>query len=180
MDRRIDERYDRQLAAGFLDEVGRLVADGLSPTAGQALGYRELAAHLDGRCGFEEAVEEAKRRTRRFARRQQRWFRRDPRIRWFPALAPDLAERVLAHCGIRMPKRAGSCDDGTVMTPPAAITLSKHHGLGNDFLIAVDPPRPLTAGDAVGWCDRRHGVGADGLIMATPVGLGGEPSTGGE
>jgi tRNA dimethylallyltransferase len=94
MDRRIDERYDRQLAEGFLAEVRALVERGLSPTAAQALGYRELAAHLDGRCTLEAAVDEAKRRTRRFARRQQRWFRRDPRIRWFPADAPDLADRV--------------------------------------------------------------------------------------
>lgn len=56
-----------------------------------------------------------------------------------------------------------------------AITLTKHHGLGNDFLIAVDPPRPLSATDAIAWCDRRQGIGADGLIQATPVG---EPSGG--
>jgi len=50
-----------------------------------------------------------------------------------------------------------------------AITLTKHHGLGNDFLIAVDPPRPLSSADAIAWCDRREGIGADGLIQATPV-----------
>ncbi len=96
MDRRIDQRYDQQLAAGFLDEV-RFLLDldpGWSSTASQALGYRELAAHLEGQCSLAEAVEEAKKRTRRFARRQQRWFRRDPRITWFPAAAPDLADRV--------------------------------------------------------------------------------------
>ena len=49
-----------------------------------------------------------------------------------------------------------------------AISLTKHHGLGNDFLIAVDPPRPLEPADAVRWCDRRRGVGADGLISLTP------------
>ncbi len=49
------------------------------------------------------------------------------------------------------------------------ITLTKHHGLGNDFLIAVDPPRPLGRDDAIAWCDRREGIGADGLIQATPV-----------
>lgn len=96
MDRRIDERYDRQVAEGFVEEVRDLVARGWSPTAAQALGYRELAAHLAGSCTLDEALEEAKRRTRRFARRQQRWFRRDPRIRWFPAGAPDLVERVEA------------------------------------------------------------------------------------
>ncbi len=59
--------------------------------------------------------------------------------------------------------------------PPSKrpITLTKHHGLGNDFLIAVDPARPLGADEAVLWCDRRLGIGADGLIVATP-----EPSDG--
>ena len=47
------------------------------------------------------------------------------------------------------------------------LTLTKHHGLGNDFLVAVDPPVVPTADDAVRWCDRRRGVGADGLIVAT-------------
>lgn len=55
-----------------------------------------------------------------------------------------------------------------------AITLTKHHGLGNDFLIAVAPAAQLSAGDVVAWCDRRRGVGADGLIMALP---GDEPGT---
>lgn len=52
------------------------------------------------------------------------------------------------------------------------ITATKHHGLGNDFLIAVEPGRPLTADDARHWCDRRRGIGADGLISAvrTPDG----------
>lgn len=94
MDARIDRRYDQQLADGFLDEVRGLVDQGLSPTAGQALGYRELAAHLRGECTLGEALEEAKRRTRRFARRQQRWFRRDPRIRWFPATDDALTDRL--------------------------------------------------------------------------------------
>ena len=50
----------------------------------------------------------------------------------------------------------------------AVISATKHHGLGNDFLIVVDPARQLTADDAVRWCDRRRGIGADGLISATP------------
>lgn len=94
LDRRIDARFDAQMAAGFLDEVDRVRRAGWGTTASQALGYKELALHLDGALSVEEALEEAKRRTRRFARRQQRWFRRDPRIRWFDALAPDLDEQV--------------------------------------------------------------------------------------
>ncbi|MBK9178859.1 MAG: tRNA (adenosine(37)-N6)-dimethylallyltransferase MiaA [Acidimicrobiales bacterium] len=99
-DRRIEERYAAQLAAGFLDEVRHLAArpGGLSRTARQALGYRELLAHLDGACELAEAVEVAVTRTRRFARRQDRWFRRDPRIRWLepPAGDPNPAALALA------------------------------------------------------------------------------------
>ncbi len=95
LDRRIAARYRTQLADGFLDEVERLASAGLSRTASQALGYRELVDHLHGLATLDEAIDEAVRRTRRFARRQQRWFRRDPRITWFPAEAPDLVDRVL-------------------------------------------------------------------------------------
>jgi tRNA dimethylallyltransferase len=101
--RRIEDRYRAQMAAGFLDETRRLVGDprGLSRTARQALGYAELIDHLGGGLPLDEAVELAVRRTRRFARRQASWFRRDPRIRWLevaddpasllPALATELA-----------------------------------------------------------------------------------------
>jgi tRNA dimethylallyltransferase len=84
LDARIEARITRQLDAGWLDEVRGLVArpGGWSRTAAQALGYRELADHLAGTCTLEEAVAATVARTRRFARRQERWFRRDPRIRW--------------------------------------------------------------------------------------------------
>lgn len=52
----------------------------------------------------------------------------------------------------------------------ASLTLTKHHGLGNDFLIAVDPGLTLRPDDAIAWCDRRRGIGADGLIAASPRG----------
>lgn len=94
MDRRINTRYDRQMAAGMLDEVRAVRRCGMSRTAAQALGYKELIEHLDGSATLEEALAEAKRRTRKFARRQQRWFRRDPRITWFNALSPDLVDEV--------------------------------------------------------------------------------------
>ncbi len=51
------------------------------------------------------------------------------------------------------------------ITNRLTISATKHHGLGNDFLIALDPPRSLVATDAIVWCDRRRGIGADGLIM---------------
>ena len=96
---RIAARYEAQMAAGFLGEVEGLRAaygERLSRTAGQALGYRELLAHLDGTCTLPEAVDEARRRTVRFSKRQERWFRRDPRIRWYEVNSVRLAEQVLA------------------------------------------------------------------------------------
>lgn len=82
---RVERRLHEQLDAGFVDEVravrGRAAV--VSRTAAQALGYRELAAHLDGECTLDEAVELAITRTRQFGVRQLRWFGRDPRIRWF-------------------------------------------------------------------------------------------------
>ncbi len=81
---RIAERYRDQVAAGFVAEV-RALADrpeGLSRTARQALGYRQLLAHIEGQASLEEALDQATRHTVRFARRQRAWFRRDPRIRW--------------------------------------------------------------------------------------------------
>lgn len=88
---RIEARYAEQMAAGFLDEVRNLRAhpQGMSRTAQQALGYRELLAHLDGELGLDEAVALAVQRTRRFARRQRAWFGRDPRIAWLAADAAD-------------------------------------------------------------------------------------------
>ncbi len=81
---RIEVRYHDQLDRGFLVEVERLRERpvGLSRTARQALGYKELLAHLDGDTTLDDAVDLAVRRTRRFARRQRAWFRRDPRITW--------------------------------------------------------------------------------------------------
>jgi tRNA dimethylallyltransferase len=84
VDTRIEERFAHWMDAGLLDEVRALAARpaGLSRTARQALGYRELLEHLEGRVPLVEAVERAVQRTRAFARRQWAWFRRDPRISW--------------------------------------------------------------------------------------------------
>jgi tRNA dimethylallyltransferase len=86
---RIEQRFAEQLKNGFVAEAASLLeryGDRLSRTASQALGYRELWAHLRGDTSFDEAVELALTRTRQFAVRQERWFRRDPRITW---LAPE-------------------------------------------------------------------------------------------
>lgn len=64
----------------------------------------------------------------------------------------------------------GGGTHGRTRADLTSITLTKHHGLGNDFLIAVDPALPLGPEQAARWCDRRRGVGADGLIAAEPHG----------
>ncbi|MFL6203982.1 MAG: tRNA (adenosine(37)-N6)-dimethylallyltransferase MiaA [Acidimicrobiales bacterium] len=95
---RIAARYAQQMAAGFVDEVRRLAADrrGLSRTARQALGYKELLAHLEGEASLEKALDLAIRRTGRFARRQWAWFRRDPRITWLDARPDTSVDDLLA------------------------------------------------------------------------------------
>ncbi|MGH9089145.1 MAG: tRNA (adenosine(37)-N6)-dimethylallyltransferase MiaA [Acidimicrobiales bacterium] len=82
VDRRIEERFRRWLDAGLVTEVRVLAGRGLARTARQALGYRELLAHVEEGVALAACVEAALRRTRAFARRQWSWFRRDPRIRW--------------------------------------------------------------------------------------------------
>lgn len=98
LDRRLEARLARQMDEGFLDEARMLMARpaGLSRTAAQAIGYRELFAHLSGECSLEAALAETLRRLKSFARRQESWFRRDPRITWLPAGGEHLADDVLA------------------------------------------------------------------------------------
>ena len=81
----IDRRVDRMMAQGLLDEVKGLKAKGYSRQlpAMQAIGYAQLLAYLEGEVPLEKAVEDIKRATRQFAKRQLTWFRRDERIRWF-------------------------------------------------------------------------------------------------
>jgi len=92
---RINARYQVQMANGFLDEVMALIGRDrpLGRTARQALGYRELLSHLEDGVPLDEALETARVRTRRFARRQLKWFERDPRIEWIE-LAPTGADSV--------------------------------------------------------------------------------------
>jgi tRNA dimethylallyltransferase len=89
---RIEARVTAMMAAGLLTEVEQLAAAGMSRTARQALGYKELLAHLDGAVSLDEAVATIVRRTRQFAVRQERWFRRDPRIRWHDVETDPVAE----------------------------------------------------------------------------------------
>jgi tRNA dimethylallyltransferase len=96
--RRVEARFHQMMAAGLLDEVRRLVATRgcLSRTAGQALGYKELLAHLQGELPLDEAVDLAVSRTRRYAVRQLRWFQRDPRVRWVEMGSDDAMAVLVA------------------------------------------------------------------------------------
>jgi tRNA dimethylallyltransferase len=107
--RRIDRRVDKMMAAGFLEEVRRLLMQPLGQEASQALGYRELIAHLRGECSLDEAVEATKLHTRQFAKAQMTWFKRMERIRWLD-IAPEetaesAAERLVELLGEREPER---------------------------------------------------------------------------
>lgn len=105
LDGRIARRVDRMWDAGLVDEVRALEAQGLRQgrTASRALGYQQVLAALAGECTEEEARAETIRATKRFARRQDSWFRRDPRVHWLsgavaditrlPQLALELVER---------------------------------------------------------------------------------------
>jgi tRNA dimethylallyltransferase len=96
--RRIQARVDAMRRSGLVDEV-RELRSAMSRTASQAIGYKELSAHLDGEATEDEAFDLIVRRTRSFARRQRMWFRRDPRIEWLAAaenpcaIAPALLAR---------------------------------------------------------------------------------------
>jgi tRNA dimethylallyltransferase len=88
---RIEQRVHCMMENGLLDEVARLATEGLSPTARQALGYKELLDYLEDQGSLDDAVAAISVRTRQFAVRQERWFRRDPRIRWMD-IDPDAAD----------------------------------------------------------------------------------------
>jgi tRNA dimethylallyltransferase len=95
---RIERRFDAMVAAGFVAEVERLRARGdLDPElpAMRAVGYRQLWAHLDGRCDFEEARAKAIVATRQYAKRQLTWLRGEPSIEPWPAFAADLVSRCV-------------------------------------------------------------------------------------
>jgi tRNA dimethylallyltransferase len=114
LDARIAARVDAMWAAGFVDEVRRLAAVGLceSLTASRALGYRQVLRYLDGVISEEQARELTTIGTRKFARRQDSWFRKDGRIAWLLYNQPDLVSAVYALAG---PDGTGAEPDG--LTP---------------------------------------------------------------
>jgi tRNA dimethylallyltransferase len=97
-DRRIADRVGRMWQAGFVAEVRDLAGHGLREgrTASRALGYAQVLRFLAGEWSQEQAAAETVQATRRFVRRQEAWFRRDPRIRWLAADDPGMPGRALA------------------------------------------------------------------------------------
>jgi len=95
--RRIDDRVDRFFAAGLIEELRGLLADGCPPAANalKALGYRECRAYLAGEQSMENAIAMTRRNTRRYAKRQLTWFRAEQDVSWF-LLNPDDEDRFRA------------------------------------------------------------------------------------
>lgn len=106
LDERIALRVDRMWEAGLVDEVRTLEAQGLREgrTASRALGYQQVLTALAGECTAQEAREETVRATKRFARRQDSWFRRDPRVHWLSGAAEHRSE--LPHQALTLVERA--------------------------------------------------------------------------
>lgn len=99
---RIEQRVDVMLANGLIAEVESLLAAGYArgTAALRSFGYRELIAYLDGECTYVEAISQLKQNTRRFAKRQLTWFRRDTRIEWIDRNAtPDIVTFLLEKIG---------------------------------------------------------------------------------
>lgn len=97
LDVRIRRRFEAWIERGLVEEVAHLREYGMSRTARQAVGYRELLRHLDEGADLERCVEDAIQQSRRLARRQRSWFQRDPRVEWFddPTDAAKRLEEVL-------------------------------------------------------------------------------------
>lgn len=99
---RIDERVEVMVEQGLVEEVEGLIARGFREgvTAPYAIGYREIAAYLDGEITLEQAKESIKVSTRRYAKRQRTWFRKDKRITWIDANTLDLS--AMTDCALEI------------------------------------------------------------------------------
>lgn len=97
--RRIDERVDKMLAGGLLDETKTLASGGIpaNATAWQAIGYKEMLACIRGEASLEEAAAHVKQSSRRYAKRQMTWFRRMPYIHWFDMTTENSCLEVMAR-----------------------------------------------------------------------------------
>ena len=93
---RIETRVHQMFDSGLVGEVKSLLEEGMSSTASQAIGYREVADMLAGEFSEADAIEQVIHHTRRYVRRQDSWFRRDQNIHWLPADAEDISAQVLS------------------------------------------------------------------------------------
>ena len=148
-------------ADGLVDEVVALLGRGLRDgvTASRALGYAQVIARWTTG-GGEAALAAARERTfigtRRYVRRQRSWFRRDHRIVWLDGAVTTTSK---PRCG----------NGGTY---PDQVMFAKGHGTQNDFVLLPDPEARLTLTPAAvaALCDRRRGLGADGVLRVTTAG----------
>ena len=112
--RRIDARVESQVARGLVQETRRLLEQGFSRELGsmKGLGYRQVAGFVSGEYDYEEAVRRLKRDTRRFAKRQFTWFRKEPGLTWLPIEETEsprqAAERILQEVDRFLPQMVSS------------------------------------------------------------------------
>jgi len=97
---RIDTRVDRMMEDGLLAEIKKLKSMGIGreTTAMQAIGYKELLEYLGGNLSLDEAVEKIKQESRRYAKRQMTWFRRNDKINWVDIENPDEMRKIFEKC----------------------------------------------------------------------------------
>ena len=167
----IERRVHGMIDDGLVDEVRTIAADrGFSRTAAQALGYKEILSHLAGEISQDEAIH--------LDHHPHSAVRRPS-----GAMVPPGSTRTLDRRRPRSGCRSGSGGDRrdhrTTLTM-TTLTLTKHHGLGNDFLVLLDAPSHDPANDSAvdlsalarRLCDRRRGIGADGLLVGSPAAAG--------
>lgn len=119
--RRIEERIDWQLAHGVVQETRSLLDRGYGRQLGamKGLGYRHVAAHLSGEYDYAEMVRLFKRDTRRFAKRQMTWFRKEPGIRWISMEHDEPLEHTVRHIVSIIEQFLGTLESGVVQTTVA-------------------------------------------------------------
>ena len=105
--RRIEERVDGMVARGLVDEVKKMLSNGIpaEATSMQAIGYKEMVCHIRGDSSLVEAVARIKQSSRRYAKRQLTWFRRMPYIRWIDMDEANTGEEMLANMTMQVAEK---------------------------------------------------------------------------
>ena len=169
LDERLRRRTDKMFADGLVDEVATLLDRGLRDgvTASRALGYAQVIAELDAGGDGSAARELTFIGTRRYVRRQRSWFRRDHRVTWLDGAA-HLPGQTLRDAGELSTGMIGA----TGILSTSTGEFAKGHGTENDFVLLPDLSAAidLTPAAVAALCDRRRGLGADGLLRVTTAG----------